>query len=696
MAQNYFNSDVIVEGNAVPNTNDSGKLGTGSARWSEINISSGANIIWGSGDASIKEGSTENYSLTFSTYNGTSLTSAMRLNGDNELVLNGYGSQTFTGTSSSYLIADSSGNIIEKTPAEVLSDIGAGTGVIQISGTPAAKEFAEWTNATTIKGSDSLSVNSGGNGIDVFGNESGANAVQIFRLLRNDSASDDRFQFIIGATTENYIYSANSNDAHRLVFGLLDSNNSNIEQSLILKRGSGVQIPTLNEIGSDTDKFLMVSGSDNLIEYVSGDNLRTYIGAGTGSGTMSSFTLAGDSGSSQTIGNADTLTVAGGTYIASVASATDTITLNHDSTTRNDTTSSASPGSAGTFTAVDSVTSNATGHVTAINVKTVTMPTSPTVNNNTITLAAGTGLSGGGSFTLNQGSDETITFTADNNGTVTGTGSAGRVAYWDSASSITSDGDLTFDGTNLTVGGKVITTEIESSGVIVLDAAGDITLDADGADIVFKNGGTEFGRFTDSSSDFVIKSAVNNKDIIFKGVDNNSTITSLTLDMSNAGAATFADSVSVQGDALNLSTDTLIEYGLSSGIDYNIGAPVSGTNARGERISMFTTTGMTAGNLYVASDFAAAWTPANNTDDDTKNMIVVAIGASSSTDKVLLRGIFRKASHGFTTGQPLYVGSSDGQFTASVPTSGYVRVVGYAVNSNEIYFCPDNTWVEIN
>ena len=696
MAQNYFNSDVIVEGNAVPNTNDSGKLGTGSARWSEINISSGANIIWGSGDASIKEGSTENYSLTFSTYNGTSLTSAMRLNGDNELVLNGYGSQTFTGTSSSYLIADSSGNIIEKTPAEVLSDIGAGTGVIQISGTPAAKEFAEWTNATTIKGSDSLSVNSGGNGIDVFGNESGANAVQIFRLLRNDSASDDRFQFIIGATTENYIYSANSNDAHRLVFGLLDSNNSNIEQSLILKRGSGVQIPTLNEIGSDTDKFLMVSGSDNLIEYVSGDNLRTYIGAGTGSGTMSSFTLAGDSGSSQTIGNADTLTVAGGTYIASVASATDTITLNHDSTTRNDTTSSASPGSAGTFTAVDSVTSNATGHVTAINVKTVTMPTSPTVNNNTITLAAGTGLSGGGSFTLNQGSDETITFTADNNGTVTGTGSAGRVAYWDSASSITSDGDLTFDGTNLTVGGKVITTEIESSGVIVLDAAGDITLDADGADIVFKNGGTEFGRFTDSSSDFVIKSAVNNKDIIFKGVDNNSTITSLTLDMSNAGAATFADSVSVQGDALNLSTDTLIEYGLSSGIDYNIGAPVSGTNARGERVSMYSTTGMTAGDLYVASDFAAAWTPANNTDDDTKNMIVVAIGASSSTDKVLLRGIFRKASHGFSTGQPLYVGSTDGQFTASVPTSGYVRVVGYAVNSNEIYFCPDNTWVEIN
>ena len=670
MAQNYFNSDIVIPAE------------------SKLRLDGSA-----SGNTHISESASD--TLTFTTGGTTALTLSSSQNatigGTVTATINQDADDGYDG-----ILVSTSGLVERRTKAQILADIGAGTGSIQISGTPAAKEFAEWTNATTIKGSDSLSVNSGGNGIDVFGNESGSNAVQIFRLLRNDSASDDRFQFIIGASTENYIYSANSNDAHRLVFGLLDSNNSNIEQSLILKRGSGVQIPTLNEIGSDTDKFLMVSGSDNLIEYVSGDNLRTYIGAGTGSGTMSSFTLAGDSGSGQTIENSDTLTVAGGTYIASVASATDTITLNHDSTTRSDTTSTASPGSAGTFTAVDSVTSNATGHVTAINVKTVTMPTSPTVNNNTITLAAGTGLSGGGSFTLNQGSDETITFTADNNGTVTGTGSAGRVAYWDSASSITSDGDLTFDGSNLTVGGKVITTEIESSGVIVLDAAGDITLDADGADIIFKNGGTEFGRFTDSSSDFVIKSSVNNKDIIFKGVDNNSTITSLTLDMSNAGAATFSDSVSVQGDQLSLSNDTLIEYGLSSGIDYNIGAPVAGTNARGERISMFTTTGMTAGDLYVASDFASAWTPANNTDDDTKNMIVVAIGASSSTDQVLLRGIFQKSSHGFTTGQPLYVGSTDGQFTASVPTSGYVRVVGYAVNSNEIYFCPDNTWVEIN
>ena len=48
--------------------------------------------------------------------------------------------------------------------------------------------------------------------------------------------------------------------------------------------------------------------------------------------------------------------------------------------TSSDTTSTASPGSAGTFTAVDSVTRDSNGHVTKVNTKTVTMPTSPTLS----------------------------------------------------------------------------------------------------------------------------------------------------------------------------------------------------------------------------------------------------------------------------------------------------------------------------
>ena len=90
---------------------------------------------------------------------------------------------------------------------------------------------------------------------------------------------------------------------------------------------------------------------------------------------------------------------------------------------------------------------------------------------------------------------------------------------------------------NITIDG----TEIDlSSGDLTVDVAGDITLDADGADINLADGGTTFGTFTNSSSDFVIDAAVQDKDIIFKGDDGGSAITSLTLDMSNAGAAIFS------------------------------------------------------------------------------------------------------------------------------------------------------------
>jgi hypothetical protein len=96
---------------------------------------------------------------------------------------------------------------------------------------------------------------------------------------------------------------------------------------------------------------------------------------------------------------------------------------------------------------------------------------------------------------------------------------------------------------NITIDG----TEIDlSSGDLTVDVAGDITLDADGADIHLADAGTTFGTFTNSSSDFVIDAAVQDKDIIFKGDDNGSAITALTLDMSDGGNAIF------EGGAIDL------------------------------------------------------------------------------------------------------------------------------------------------
>ena len=84
---------------------------------------------------------------------------------------------------------------------------------------------------------------------------------------------------------------------------------------------------------------------------------------------------------------------------------------------------------------------------------------------------------------------------------------------------------------------------VNDTGNLVIDSAADIVLDADGANITFKYIGTAIGDFSNSSSDFVITSSVQDKDIIFKGDDGGVGITALTLDMSAAGAATFGGAV---------------------------------------------------------------------------------------------------------------------------------------------------------
>jgi len=90
------------------------------------------------------------------------------------------------------------------------------------------------------------------------------------------------------------------------------------------------------------------------------------------------FNVTADGGTPQTIDSGDTLDIAGGTYITTSVGATDTVTITHDSTSRSDTTSTPAQLAFGdTFDAVTSVTTNATGHVTAINVATYELPDQP-------------------------------------------------------------------------------------------------------------------------------------------------------------------------------------------------------------------------------------------------------------------------------------------------------------------------------
>jgi hypothetical protein len=94
-------------------------------------------------------------------------------------------------------------------------------------------------------------------------------------------------------------------------------------------------------------------------------------------------------------------------------------------------------------------------------------------------------------------------------------------------------------GSGSTVGSNSLIT-IDSDGDTTFDIVGGITLDADDeGTISFKDGGSRYGLVKKASDNFEIQSMLSDGDIVFKGNDNGATITALTLDMSDAGTATF-------------------------------------------------------------------------------------------------------------------------------------------------------------
>ena len=135
-------------------------------------------------------------------------------------------------------------------------------------------------------------------------------------------------------------------------------------------------------------------------------------------------------------------------------------TINHDLTTRTDTTSTASPAYGASFTAIDTVTTNTTGHVTALNVKTITLPAD---TNETYTLPVTAGTVAPGAPTSGK-----ISLTAGGTGsgvksTVEFVGTTGRI---DVTSVNQNNGSITIDLTDdvtivddLTVGGVITQTQ---------------------------------------------------------------------------------------------------------------------------------------------------------------------------------------------------------------------------------------------
>ena len=229
----------------------------------------------------------------------------------------------------------------------------------------------------------------------------------------------------------------------------------------------------------------------------------------------STFTVAGDSGTSQTITTGtDTLTISGGTGLSSVAGATDTVTINLDNTS----VTAASYGSAST---VATFTVDAQGRLTAAGNSTISI-TASQISDRTTNLVTGlTGTanqiavsnSGVGAVTLSLPADVTIS----NNLTVTG--------------------DLTVQGNTTTLNTATLT--VEDKNVVLANVATPTDVTADGAGISVLGNTTKTLNWVDATDAWTSSEHFNLlSGKVFK-INNTTVLSSTALDNVTVDGGTF-------------------------------------------------------------------------------------------------------------------------------------------------------------
>lgn len=176
------------------------------------------------------------------------------------------------------------------------------------------------------------------------------------------------------------------------------------------------------------------------------------------SNVATSFTVAGDSGSSQTITSGiDTLTVSGGTGLSSVASATDTITISLDNT-------AVTAGTYGNANTAVTLTVDAQGRLTAASQSAIAISASQITD---LSSNAVTSLSGTANEVAVSASNGAITLSLPSNVTI--------------ADSLTITGDLIVNGNTTTL--NTTNLVVEDKNIVLANAATPTDITADGAGI---------------------------------------------------------------------------------------------------------------------------------------------------------------------------------------------------------------------
>ena len=215
----------------------------------------------------------------------------------------------------------------------------------------------------------------------------------------------------------------------------------------------------------------------------------------------------------------------------------------------------------------------------------------------------------------------------------------------DISGTLTVGGALDFSDASITNVGSLALDSITSDGsTITLDSSGDIILDADGADITLKDGGTTFGSLTNSSGELVIKSGstptaaitLSGANTTIEGnltVDGNFDVTG-TLDFSES-AITNVGSIQLDSIAGDADSNTSITFSGSDVITMATGGTSALTIDASQNVTI-------AGDLTVSGDDITMGTntAGNLLIADGTNFNSVAVGSLSEISTVANDDVF--------------------------------------------------------
>ncbi len=128
-----------------------------------------------------------------------------------------------------------------------------------------------------------------------------------------------------------------------------------------------------------------------------------------------------------------------------------------------------------------------------------------------------------------------------------------------------------------------------------------------------------------------------------------------------------------------------------------VGRLTANGNWFGEAITSFIAGTSVMGSVYYLAS-SGAWTL---TDADfaanSRNLLGIAVSSDGFDLGVMIRGFFKNTAWSLTIGAPVYLAVTPGGLTSTQPTGSadIVRVVGYAIAADEIYFNPSQDWIEL-